>query len=135
MTYRTVILSDFESYLANEHTGLQEFQSERREREARLENFPHTVLLQLAFAEFDFANRWCWQRFGPAEGLCLQADSEYPACTQAGPHSHDGRWMFEWLGKTDYNFGFNEWYFRESSERDQFLDFVPMICWGEKYPK
>jgi hypothetical protein len=93
------------------------------------------VMLQVAYPELDFANRWCWQHFGPADGECLQRQSEYPACTLSGDHSHTGKWMWYFLGKTDYDFGYNEWYFESELDQQRFLASVSDINWGEKYPK
>ena len=100
-----------------------------------MERFPYAVMLQVAFPELDFANRWCWTRFGPADGGCTQKDSKYRVCTIDVPHSHSGIWTTHWFVKTDYDFGFNEWYFAKQSHYDLFLDSVPKINWGEKYPK
>ena len=44
-------------------------------------------------------------------------------------------WTTHWFVKTDYDFGFSEWYFARQSYHDLFLDSVPKINWGEKYPK
>lgn len=134
MSYRTVILSSFEEYLASEDSP-EERAEEERERKERLSRFPYAVMLQVSFAELDFANRWCWQHFGPCEGECLQSHSEYPTCDLKGEHSHTGKWTSHWLVKTDYNFGFNEWYFAEKSACEQFLASVNEINWGENYPK
>ena len=43
--------------------------------------------------------------------------------------------MCYWFVKTDYNFGFNEWYFTEQGDQECFLANVDQINWGEKYPK
>ena len=104
------------------------------ERQDRMAVFPYTVILQMVYPELDFANRWCWQQFGPAQGDCQQYSSEYPACREEGRHAHQGRWMTHWLAKTDYNFGFNEWCFSNKADQDRFVAFVPSITWGEKYP-
>jgi hypothetical protein len=108
---------------------------ECREREERLLSFPYSVMLELAYTELDFANRWCWQHLGPENGECLQKGSEYRVCTEEMPHCHTGKWTTYWFGKTEYDFGFNEWYFIEQSDRDQFLAILPEINWGEHYPK
>ncbi len=133
MSQRTVTLSSFEEYLASEDYSTEVRTEEERRRKDRLSRFPYTVTLQVSFAELDFANRWCWQNFGPGEGDCLQRQSDYPACDIAGPHSHTGRWMWYWLAKSDHNFGFCEWYFASQAERDGFLASVEKINWGEKY--
>ena len=133
MSLRTVILSSFEEYLTSMDYPSEVRAEEERERMGRLERFPYMVTLQVSFAELDFANRWCWQHFGPSDGDCLQRQSDYPACNNLEPHSHTGKWMCYWLAKTDYDFGFCEWYFSEQPDRDFFLAGVGEIHWGEKY--
>ena len=133
MSHRTVILSSFEQYLASEDCAPEIRIQEEHERAARLSRFPHVVTLQVSFPEVDYANRWCWRRFGPSDGDCLQHQSDYPACSISELHSHVGKWMQYFFGKTDYNFGYCEWYFLEQSDRECFLASVGEICWGEKY--
>ena len=106
---------------------------EECERKERLARFPYAVMIQVLFAELDFASRWCWQHFGPADGVCLERQSDYRMCDLAMPDSHTGKWMWYWFVKTDYNFGFSEWYFSAQSDRDSFLASVDEINWGEKY--
>ena len=65
----------------------------------------------------------------------MDRDSEYRVCDRAEPHSHVGKWMSCFLGKTYYDFGFNEWYFVECADRDLFVANVDEINWGEHYPK
>lgn len=137
MSYRTAVLSSFEEYLTSDwvSASAEERAVEEAERQERRTRFPYSVMLKVSFAEFDFANRWCWQNFGPCDGECLQRDSEYPACDRIEPHSHSGKWMWHWYEKIDYNFGFNEWYFVKSADCDLFLANVNNITWGENFPK
>jgi hypothetical protein len=140
MTNRTVVPSDYDTYLEDVYPRASKGWAEaravdRQERQVRLAEFPHAVVLQVAFPEMDFANRWCWQQFGPAHGECFQAGSEYPACNLPSPHSHEGSWKSEFLAKTDYDFGFNEWYFKQKEDLDRFIEFVPQINWGERWQK
>ena len=136
MTHRTVVLSSYEAYLSCEDDSAEVRAAEGQERDARLVQFPYAVMLEVAFAELDFANRWCWQSFGPAYGECiLQTSSEYPACTLNAPHCHAGQWSSYFFVKTAYDFGFCEWYFSDPSHRDRFLANIPNIHWGERYPK
>jgi hypothetical protein len=133
MSHRTVIMSSFEEYLASEDCLPEARAKEEGERKDRLSRFPYAVTLQVSFAELDFANRWCWQHFGPGDGECFQRQSDYPVCSIPEPHSHTGKWMWYFLVKTDYDFGFCEWYFSEQADRDCFLTNVGEINWGEKY--
>jgi hypothetical protein len=140
MTFRSVILSSYESYLDDEHAAASREPAgpgvhHLDERERFLAAFPHSVLLQLSYPELDYANRWCWQQFGPAHGECYQASSEYRACDLQGAHSHEGTWVTCWLEKIDYDFGYNAWYFAQREDMQRFLQFVPEINWGESYPK
>ena len=140
MTIRKVELSDYDAFLEYEYPEGAPGSAEARfadiaARQARMAVFPFSVMLKVSYAEMDFANRWCWQQFGPANAECHQAHSEYSACDQPGPHCHFGRWAVHWYGKTDYNFGFHEWYFSSEADRNRFLKFVPQLNWGEHYPK
>ena len=138
--HRTVVLASYDEYLDFEYPPasldlVDARAADVRERQARMAVFPHCVVLQVSYPELDDANRWCWQEFGPAHGECLQAGSEYPACEIQGSHSHDGSWLTHWLVKTSYDFGFSEWYFVHVADRDRFLEFVPLINWGEGWPR
>ena len=140
MTVQTWGRDDFEGYLDFEyplerHGSAAARADETRNRNTRMASFPHSVLLRVAFAEMDFANRWCWQQFGPSDGQCLQPYSEYPACSMSGKHEHRGTWMSHWLAKTDYNFGYNEWHFSNLADRDRFVEYLPQVNWGENFPK
>jgi hypothetical protein len=135
MTHQTAALSSIEAYLRSEDDSPEERAEQMSARNERLSRFPYAVMLQVAFPELDFANRWCWTRFGPTDGECAQKDSEYRVCQIDAPHSHSGVWMSHWYVKTDYNFGFNEWHFTDRSHHDLFLGFVSKIHWGENYPK
>jgi len=133
---RTATLSSFEEYLTFEYTDETECRAvEVQERMARLESFPYSVVLQVAYPELDFANRWCWQQFGAPNGACLDKQSEYSTCELEEPYEHKGMWFSYWLGKTDYDFGYNEWNFQMRSDLDRFLEFISEINWGENYPK
>ena len=48
-------------------------------------------------------------------------------------HSHSGAWTDHWFLKTDYDFGFNEWYFARQADYDLFLQNVANFNWGERY--
>ncbi|WP_431288898.1 hypothetical protein [Roseateles chitinivorans] len=134
------MLSTFEEFLDEVYpVGAADAQAARdaetEERRLRLAEFPYSVVLQVAYPEMDFANRWCWEQFGPARGPCYQYQSYYPVCRQTGDHSHEGGWRSHWIEKTDYDFGFNEWLFAQQADRDRFLAFLPDITWGEDFPE
>lgn len=135
MSNRTVILSSFEDFLASDDYSLEVRAEIEKDRSERLSRFPYAVMLQVSFAELDFANRLCWQQFGPCNGECLDHQSEYRTCHLEEPHPHVGKWTWHWFEKTAYDFGFNEWYFAEQADRDYFLSKLGEIQWGEKYPK
>ena len=92
-------------------------------------------MLLLSFPELDVANRWCWQNFGPKDGICDQQYSEYRVCDLVEPHSHTGKWTTHWFVKTEYNFGFNEWYFVDAADCERFRSNIGELNWGELYPK
>ena len=131
--------------------------TEIEERQSIHSDFPHVVLVEGDFPEFDVAVRWCWQTFGPLNGECW-SNSEYPACPivlvtehekdriahgkeykikaydQVERHKHQGTWAIHWLGKTDYDHGFGEFCFANEEQLRSFSEQVPKINWGENYP-
>lgn len=135
MTHRTLVLSSLGEYLEDENESPEDSSEEVQSRQVRLERFPHTVMLKLAFPELDFSERWCWQNFGPMDGECRQKYSEYRVCADDSCHTHRGKWTSHWYVKTDYDFGFCEFHFENENERDQFLQQLPEFSWGENYPK
>lgn len=138
MTNRTVISATYEAYLADQYARPVEADAvavDRQGRQIRLAQFPHSIVLQVAFPELDFANRWCWQQFGPADGQCYDASSEYRTCSAQVAHSHQGQWTSQWLAKTSYDFGYNEWYFALKEDHQRFIEFIPQIHWGEGWPR
>lgn len=135
MTYKTFKSATFESYLKCGYDAESERVENRVKRKALMETFPFGAMLELAVAEMDFANRWCWETFGPCDGTCQQEHSQYRVCDQSDDHVHEGSWTNIWYVKTGYDFGFNEWYFTNRNQLDEFLAFVPSINWGQNYPK
>jgi len=135
MSYRTVERSSFEEYMASDADAADDRDAEAATRNELLARFPYSVVLKVSFPELDFANRWCWQKFGPRDGECPQGRCEYPVCDRTDQHSHAGKWTSHWITKTDYDFGFNEWYFAEGADRDAFVANVDNINWGENFPK
>jgi hypothetical protein len=135
MSHRTVEASSFEEYLASDDDSREERAAQEVDRNKRLSRFPHSVMLKVSFLELDFTNRWCWQYVGPCDGECTQRYSDYRVCDCSEPHSHVGKWTSHWFVKIDYDFGFNEWYFADSADRDQFLANIDNINWGENFPK
>lgn len=135
MTLKTLKISSIDSYLACEDDSPEERDFANRQREDRLHQFPYAVMLEMAFPELDYTHRWCWQRFGPMDGSCTQKYSEYKACSDETEHRHNGKWTSHWFVKTDYDFGYNEFYFVEREDRDLLLAHLSDIHWGEHYPK
>jgi len=135
MTYQTLFVSSFEKYLTTECASGELASEELRDRKIRLKRFPHSVVLELSYPELDFAERWCWQNFGPADGDCLQRDSIYRVCVNGTSHTHSGKWLRHWLAKTDYDFGYCEFNFSDHANQAAFLVQVPSFNWGEKFAK
>jgi hypothetical protein len=133
MPPRTVVVSSFAKYLADSPERTEPFSDETEARNLRKLRFPYSLMLELSFAEYDFTNRWCWQQFGAADGDCQEKDSQYRTCHVDHDQSHIGPWCCHWFAKTEYNFGYCEWYFFAEEDLKRFEAFVPRICWGEKY--
>lgn len=135
VSHRTLVQSSFEAYLAGEGLGTEAASREERDRKAYVQRFPHFTMLQLAYPELDFAERWCWQTIGPKDGPCLQRDSEYRVCWDETDHAHAGKWTSHWYAKTEYNFGYCEFYFSDPRDHEAFVESLPEFTWGEGYPK
>jgi hypothetical protein len=135
MTHRTLLLSTFEAYVASESDSAEDQADEGRNRAVCLKRFPYSVMLELAYPELDFIERWCWQQCGPMDGECLQRQSRYRVCRDDAVHSHVGTWMSHFLVKTDYDFGYCEFYFAKPGDRDAFLAEIPNFNWGEDFAK
>ncbi len=135
MSFQTVRISSWEEYLTDGGETPDYIEEATEVRGQRLLRFPHAIMLQVSFPELDFANRWCWQNFGPRYGECHQSGCIYPVCTRPEPHSHLGKWSSDFLVKTDYDFGFCEWYFVERSDYEMFVAFIDQINWGENFPR
>ena len=48
-------------------------------------------------------------------------------------HGHEGTWKSLWLGKSGYDYGFSEYYFKNQTDWDRFLAAVPVFHLGERY--
>ncbi len=118
--------------------------------------FPHVVVIEGDFPEVGVAHRWCWTKFGPSHGECLNWG--YPYCplvlaterlemcdlggkrwekkvySPVAAHSHNGVWTLHWLGKTDYDHGFGEFCFANEVHSAMFEREIPRFDWGENFP-
>jgi hypothetical protein len=134
MTHRTLKLSSIDEYLRDGGESDEDLQVQMRRRHDLMLRFPHPIMLMAAVPEFDFANRWCWNEFGPAHGQCIDSHSRYRVCDQTRAHSHNGEWASSWFTKIDYDFGFCEWYFLNRQSAEKFEDAIPSFNWGEDFP-
>lgn len=134
------------------------------QRNELLVRFPNTVIATGFYPEHDYASLWCWQNISPENGPCNAWHSEYPACplvlatehiergtwkdksgkdlswerkryTNPGNHGHEGIWSFLWLGKTNYDYGYGEFCFRNESDRESFLAAFSTFTWSEDWNK
>lgn len=135
---------------------------QHKKRQGVSETFPYTTVLVGIYSEHDYAIRWCWLNISPPTGICDNYQSEYPACplvlvtafvehgtikdklgqetpTQwvvykdPGEHEHEGVWCWIWLGKTDYDYGFCEFYFANEVDREQFLAACSTFTWRKEW--
>lgn len=143
-----------EKELADHDKRMEEKQKKRDDLRSR---FPYAVVLEGSYPEFDYVSRWCWQNIGEMDcEKCYESYSEFPGCplilggekkkktvshtTSEGKlvsweeeyydvpeHSHTGEWTYYWLGKTGYDYGFGEFFFKNQADLDRFLAVVPTI--------
>lgn len=103
-----------------------ELQSVRRERLKA--NFPFVAIIEGYDIELDKALQWCCDRLGPADGLCWGYSTEFKACDDKTPgHTHNGEWATFGLGKTGYDYFFNEVYFKQEADMESFKQQVPTL--------
>jgi hypothetical protein len=105
--------------------------------------FPYRVVVECDFPEWDVANRWCWQNFGPRHGECW-SQLEYATCPLIFPTEHIvkavvpgkeyelkrysnvhiphhvGIWTTYWFGKTEYDHGYGEFSFIRENNKAKF---------------
>lgn len=133
------------------------------QREELRKNFPFSAIVEGVYPEIDNAALWCWEHFGDKDGKCQwEHTSEYPGCPlvratcfieegkypdkegkmhdwsekrykQVEVHEHVGVWTELFLGKTGYDYGNAEFYFKNEADRDAFVSAVPNIGLGENY--
>jgi hypothetical protein len=142
---------------------LESHKRREEKRQELREKFPFTCIVQGSYPEVDNANSWCWDHFGPRDGKCeYEHTSEYPGCPlvratmyiqegsykdkegnehhwkekaykEVPAHEHEGVWAEYWLGKTGYDYGNAEFYFKNEADRDAFVSAVPAIGFGDRY--
>jgi hypothetical protein len=120
------------------------------------DQFPFAVIVEADYPEWDVAERWCWQTFGPRHGECNWG-TDYAACpkilatektlttvvngreefkymTYSNPekHSHAGAWTTYWFGKTSYDHGYGAFCFSNENDKITFIAHVPKVDFGEK---
>jgi hypothetical protein len=140
-----------------EYTRIFPLEDPAAELASILAQFPYGTVVECDFPEWDVANRWCWQNFGPRHGECW-GHVEYATCPLVLPtehvvkiqvrgkeyelkryssvpkHNHVGIWTTHWFGKTEYDHGFGEFCFCNEDHKAKFLEYVPHVDWGENFP-
>lgn len=131
-------------------------------REEIRKNFHYSVVVEGEWPAVDNAARWCWNNISPEEcEVCSDHLSEYPGCPlaleteylesgtnihegkeyswqtkcykQPIKHGHKGNWRSSSVGKTGYDYGFVEFFFRNEEDKKRFESVVESIGLGENY--
>ncbi len=130
-------ISNFEEFLKEDYLigndNKQEFLKRKiKERNNILLDFSHSIILKLSYHQLDFANWLLWQILGEVYGYC--GYSNFPMCKIKGEHKHNGIWAIYWLAKTNYDYGFNEWFFKQKEDSDVLIKIKPLLeqltCFG-----
>jgi len=107
-------ISNLSAYLDEYDETLAYLIDVLKARESRRCDFPHTLMALLGYDLMDMAKQWCQDQWGP--GGDTYEDRPYqPQENQAF------LWLTCWMMKTEYDYGFCEWYFREPSHLEQFV--------------
>ncbi len=125
-------LSNFENFLRDDlligNQCREEYlKSKINERNVILSDFPYSIVLKTSYSQIDFAEWLLWQLFGDMNGICNQNSSDIPACKIKNKHQHKGNWTNLWLAKTDYDYGFNEWFFKSKKDCKIFINILPLL--------
>lgn len=146
----------------HQHGRIESNKRRDEQRQDKKKDFPFTVIVEGSWPELDNAERWLWENIGPRHGKCHDQYSEYPGCPlvrateyvetgsykdkegkehfwedkrykEVEEHEHEGSWVVLGLGKTGYDYGNAEFYFKNEADRDAFVTAVPAIGFGERY--
>ena len=88
----------------------------RREKEAdaqrveKLKFLPFSVVAEGAYPELDMADQWLLEHAG---------------------HESEKGWQKIWYGKTEYDYGFTEYFFKDETTRQKFVDEIAHF-YGER---
>jgi hypothetical protein len=140
-----------------EYNRIEALDPAAQEDEITDRQFPHVVVVECDFPEWDLAIRWCWRKFGPRHGECW-GKVDYTACplvlmtehvvktvvqgktyevkrySSVDVHHHVGTWTTRWFTKTDYDHGYGAFCFSNEADKAQFVQYVPLVDWGENFP-
>ncbi len=114
-----------EDYLIGNYNGQEYLNYKVKERNEILFKFPYSIILKLFYHQIDFADWILWQILGEVYGVCQYSD--IPACKIKGNHKHNGTWISYWLAKTDYDYGFNEWFFKKKKDINILTEIIPLL--------
>lgn len=155
-------ISALKEYLEKSNTAYRKENQIRviSEREELSKKYPYSIVCEGDYPQLDATTRWCWQNIGPEDReKCVDYASEYPGCPlvleteyiqhftwgpnkepgqekcykNPGEHGHEGDWYHFWLGKTGYDYGFCEFFFRKEEDLKKFTEAVEGIGYGENY--
>ncbi len=107
--------------------------------------FPHTTLVSWIYQDMDVAEDWCCETFGPPliidhiqEDLLRETAEIFGSpiniehikyetsitCREKRSTNASGKWATLWLGKTDYDFGYQQFFFKDPADKEAFENFL-----------
>jgi len=91
-----------------------------------LASLPNSVIVEGEYSELDMAVNWCLTNIGQPD-----ITSTWKCVAQGAGESQEiaglqnGQWANQWFYKTDYDYGFMEFYFRSPADPARFVEAVP----------
>ena len=88
--------------------------------------FPYSVIIEGSFSDIDIAEAWCLKQVGKVD---ITSDmfflKNYAGKLEEIKRTKNGLWKIYFYGKTSYDYGFCEFFFREKIDLEKFQKAVP----------
>lgn len=125
-----------------------------QEREERLKTFPYFIMFEMAWETDEELSKWCWDNIGLYDckscnemawftpGCPLMLDlikntpknddnekywEEIQKAHDDIEHGYEGNWATLSFGKTGYDYGFIEYYFKNEVDKEKVLAEIPIL--------
>ena len=93
--------------LVDAYEGDEDWETEYQiEREELIVRYPYSVVVEGAFLEYNSLKHWTDEQFGPENSPV---------------------WTSLWYGKTDYDYGYREYFFSRQADLQLLIQHIPLV--------